>query len=216
MTRAWLLLAACGGGDASFGDPVRVGPDDSLLVPSSNVACSDGFPVQINPSFPQPFTGQGAASCTVVTFSNVQPTALGKIVAATIGVGPTTGPMRFVRLRVLAEQSTGTACCSAEETGDTFTPAANGLTTVPLDFLMDRGADEETGIEFNDWIGIEVLAPTVPVPGVWTNNGGADPSLPAFEWLPALGARPLGQNLHSDGSYSGFVPTFSVSFAPAL
>ncbi len=223
MTRtAWLVIGAlacgCTGDEPSFGAPVTVGPGVGLLVPNSNVACNDGFPVQINPSFPQPFTGQGAPSCTLVTYSNVQPTAAGKIVSATIGVGPVTGPMRFVRLRILAEQGTGAACCSAEELGAPFTPQANGLSTIPLDFVMERGADEDTGILFNDWIGIEVLAPNVPIPGVWTNNGGADIALPDYLWLPALSSRSAvpTQNLRSEGSYSGFVPTFNVSFAPQL
>ena len=213
-----LAVAGCTDDGASFGPPTTVGPPATALVPNSTVACADGFPIQINASFPQPFTGQGAASCTIVTYSNVQPTAAGKIVAATIGVGAVTGPMRFVRLRILAEQSTGNACCSAEEFAAPFTPAANGLTTVPLDLVMERGTDVNTGIAFNDWIGLEVMAPNVPIPGVWTNNGGADITLPDYLWLPALSARGMGtptQNLRSEGSYSGFVPTFNVSFAPA-
>jgi len=221
MHRIALLLTfvvACTDDGPSFGTPTTVGPAPAFLVPNSTVTCADGFPVQINPSFPQPFTGAGSPSCTLVTYSNVQPTAAGKIVSATIGVGPTTGPMRFVRLRILAEQSAGNACCSAEEFGEPFTPAANGLSTIPLDLVMERGTDEETGIIFNDWIGIEVLAPNVPIPGVWTNNGGADITLPDYLWLPALSARSAAptQNLRSEGSYSGFVPTFNVSFAPAI
>ncbi len=222
------FLAACGGdgdggggggggGGLNTGPPVVIGPADSLLVANNTTTCADGYPVQINPSFPQPFTGQGQTSCTVVTYSNVQPTALGIAVSATIGVGPTTGPMRFVRMRVLAEQSTGTACCSVEEVGQTFTPVANALTTVPLGFIMDRGTDIETGIIFNDWIGLEVLAANVPIPGVWTNNGGADVTLPTYMWLPALSGRAGGalptQNLRSEGSFSGFVPSFNVAFA---
>lgn len=53
---------------------------------------------------------------------------------------------------------------------------------------------------------------------VWTNNGGADLSLPDYLWLPALSARGMPaptQNLRSEGSYSGFVPTFNISFALA-
>ncbi len=212
-----LLAAGCTDDGASFGAPVTIGPAAALLVPNSPVTCADGFPIQINPSFPQPFTGSGATSCTLVTYSNVQPTAAGKIVSATIGVGAVTGPMRFVRLRVLAEQSTGTACCSGEEFSETFTPAANGLSTIPLDLVMERGTDVATGIIYNDWIGLEVLAPNVPIPGVWTANGGADITLPDYLWLPALSARSAAptQNLRSEGSYSGFVPTFNVSFAPA-
>jgi hypothetical protein len=211
-----VLASGCTDDGPSFGTPMTIGPAPALLVPNSTVACADGYPIQINPSFPQPFNGAGSPSCTLVTYSNVQPTAAGKIVSATIGVGPVTGPMRFVRLRILAEQSTGAACCSAEQFSDTFTPAANGLSTIPLSLVMERGTDVDTKIQFNDWIGIEVLAPNVPIPGVWTANGGADITLPDYLWLPSLSSRSAAptQNLRSEGSYSGFVPTFNISFAP--
>ena len=213
-----VLLGACGGvGGGSFSAPVTLGPPTSVLVPNSDFTCADGFPVQTNATFPQPFIGQGAASCTLVTYSNVQPTAAGKIVGATIGAGPLVGDMRFVRMRVLAEQSTGTACCSVEQLGDVFTPQPNGLTDVELDFPITHDVDTRTGIIANDSIGIEVLSPNVPIPGVWTQNGGPDLALPDYLWLPALSQRsgvPT-QNLRSEGSYSGFVPTFSVRFAAA-
>lgn len=221
MKAALLLVivsAACTGDDAgSFGAPTTIGPTEQFLTPNSNVTCAQGFPIQINPSFPQPFM-PGAQTCTIVTYSNVQPPSAGKIVSATIGVGPVTGPMRFVRLRILAEQSAGNACCSEEQLGDVFTPAASALSTIPLALTIERGTDVETGIIFNDWIGLEVLAPDVPIPGVWTANGGADITLPDYEWFPALSTRGMGlptQNLRSEGSYSGFVPTFNISFAPA-
>jgi hypothetical protein len=223
---ALVAVSACSGGgdgadddgpdDDDLGDPVTLGASDDALVPDLNpVACQDGFPIQANPSFPQTFIGQGATSCTLTAFSTVQPTALGVIESATIGVGPVTGPMRFVRLRILADAGS-TACCSAEELGAEFTPAANGLTTVPLDFFMDRGTDEETGVIFNDWIGIEVLAPDVPVPGIWTANGGPDLTLPVALWLPSLSSRGAAPtlNLRAEGNYSGFLPTFNVVFRP--
>ncbi len=237
---SFALLISCGGqsgggagqgaagGGQSLGPATTVGPAENLLVPNSNVTCADGYPVQINASFPQPFTGQGAQSCTIVLYSNVQPTSAGVIVSATIGVGPVTGPMRFVRMRILADSSGGTACCSAEQLGDIFTPRSNGLTTVPLNLVMERGTDvrntigdggvTSTGTIFNDWIGLEVLAPDVPIPGVWTKNGGADLTLPDYLWLPALSSRSAAptQNLRSEGSFSGFVPTFNISFRPAL
>lgn len=211
------LVLACGGGQ-NLAAPTTLGPALNLLVPTNTVSCVDGYPVQINPSFPQPFTGQGAQSCTMVTFSNVQPPSAGRVVSATIGVGPRTGPMRFVRMRILEERSTGPACCSAEQFGPAFTPQANGVTTVPLDFPIAHDVDTRTGIRTNDWVGLEVLAPNVPIPGIWTNNGGADISLPDYLWLPGLFSRGQGaptQNLRSEGSFSGFVPTFNISFAAA-
>ena len=208
----------------NLGPSTTLGPQQDQLVPSNQFACADGFPVQINATFPQTFIGQGAQSCTLLVYSNIQPTVAGVVVSATIGVGAKTGPMRFVRMRILADSSAGTACCSAEQFGNVFTPQANGLTTVPLNFFMDRGTDingtndagAATGLIFNDWIALEVLAPDVPIPGVWTRNGGSDVSLPAYMWLPALSARSAAptQNLRSEGSFSAFLPTFNILFAP--
>lgn len=194
-----------------------LGPTDAQLVPDNLMTCADGFPVQINPTFPQPFTGEGSSSCTLLTYSSVQPTTGGTVVSANIGVGPTTGPMRFVRMRILEQPGTGTACCSAEEFGDMFTPDANAVTTVPLGFVFEADTDVETQIRYADWIALEVLAPDVPIPGIWTANGGGDLMLPDYLWLPALSTRSAAptQNLRSEGSYSGFLPTFNISFVPA-
>lgn len=204
-------------GNDDGGDAMPLGPTDAQLVPDNLMTCADGFPVQINPTFPQPFTGQGASSCTLLSYSSVQPTTGGTVVSADIGVGPTTGPMRFVRMRILEQPGTGTACCSAEEFGEMFTPTANAVTTVPLGFVFEADTDVETQIRYADWIALEVLAPDVPIPGVWTANGGGDVMLPDYLWLPALSTRSAAptQNLRSEGSYSGFVPTFNISFVPA-
>lgn len=221
--------ATPGGGDggvggANLGPATTQGPSDAQLTPNNPFTCADGFPVQANPTFPQPFIGQGAQSCTLLVYNEVQPRAAGVIVSANLGIGPRTGPMRFVRMRILADTSAGTACCSAEQFGDVFTPRANAVTTIPLNFLMERGTDitgqteagTATGLIFNDWIGLEVLAPDVPLPGIWTRNGGSDIALPAYLWLPALSSRSTAPtlNLRSEGSFSAFQPTFNVSFAP--
>ena len=214
-----------GAAGLNLGPATTVGPQASQLTPDNTFTCADGFPVQTNATFPQPFIGQGAQSCTLLVYSDVQPQVLGVIVSANIGIGPKTGPMRFVRMRILADSSAGTACCSAEQFGDTFTPQANAVTNVPLGFLMDRGTDingqteagAATGLLFNDWIGLEVLAPDVPLPGIWTRNGGGDIALPAYIWLPSLSSRSAAPtlNLRSEGSFSAFLPTFNVTFAPA-
>ena len=212
------LGSACDG--QSVGPSTTLGLAPNLLVPTNTFSCADGYPIQINPSFPQPFTGQGAQSCTLLAVSG-QPPSRGVVISATLGVGPTAGPMRFVRLRILNDTSiggTGPACCSAEQFSDVFTPQANGLTTVPLNFPIMNDVDIATKTLFNDWVGLEILAPNVPLPGIWTNNGGGVLSLPDYLWLPGLSTRasgPLPQNLRSEGSFSGFLPTFNLSFAAA-
>lgn len=219
-----VLLFACGGGAAGQGGggtPVQVG-NNLDFVPDNGVTCQDGFPVQINASFPQPFTGQGANSCTLLTFfAGAQPTVPGTVVSANIRVGPVTGPMRFVKMRILYQNVTGPVCCSVEQFGQPFTPQANSITTVPLGFVMTEEhipQPNDPTIVANDLVGLEVLAPNVPIPGVWTQNGGADLALPDYAWFPALSVKGVGapsSNLHSDGSYSGFLPAYNLNYRPA-
>jgi hypothetical protein len=215
-----VLIGACNG---VGGVPVQVGPDLNF-TPTNPVTCRDGFPVQINPSFPQPFTLQGAPSCLVLTFfGGEQGGRPGTVVSANIRVGAVTGPMRFVRMRILFQNGQSgydRACCSAEQYGAVFTPAANSITTVPLNFQMVRdptpSPNDNTTIAAADLVGLEVLAPNVPIPGGWTRNGGAQLDLPTYAYFPALSARfntPT-SNLRSEGSYSGFVPSFNINFVP--
>ena len=211
-------LSSCGGGGG--GSVIQLG-DNLSVEPTNNFACQDGYPVQINAGFPQPFTGQGLTSCLLLTFfPGAQPAVPGTVVSANIRVGAVTGPMRFVRMRILFQNLlTGPdrACCSAEQFGDTFTPQANAVTTVPLNFTMKAdhipAANDFTTIAAGDLVGLEVLAPNVPIPGAWVNNGGAVLELPDFLWLPALSTRgATGRNLRSEGSYSGFLPSYNLNF----
>ncbi|MGE0159917.1 MAG: hypothetical protein AB7T31_10955 [Gemmatimonadales bacterium] len=226
-------LVACGGGDGGqLGPVVQLGDNLNQIPAISNVTCADGFPVQINATFPQPFTSQGAGSCLLLTFfPGAQPTTPGRVVSANIQVGAVTGPMRFVKMRILVQNifvppngvEPDKACCSVEQYGAVFTPTPNSVTTVPLDFDMvaDRipPANDLSTIAAADLVGLEVLAPNVPIPGVWVNNGGAVLTLPNYLWLPAMSVRPGSaaptQNLRSEGSYSGFLPSYNLNFRAA-
>jgi hypothetical protein len=220
-----LLLAACGGGGgdgAGGGAPVTVGPTLNFS-PLSNVTCADGLVVQLNASFPQPFGFQGASSCTILTISAgaaanqpvMQPSGPGRVTTATVRVGPVTGPMRFLRMRVSFQNGFGAFCCSVEQIGATFTPQPNADTTVTLNFAMGwtplPPPTDTTTIAFNDRIALQVLAPNVPIPGIWRRNGGQEPFLDTELWQ----ALPLpGQNQRGVGSYSGFMPAFNFQFVP--
>jgi hypothetical protein len=213
------LLAACGGGGDGGNGPVTQVGNNLDFVPTNGITCQDGYPVQINASFPQPFTLQGAPSCMLITFfGGAHPGAPGVVVSANIRIGAVTGPMRFVKARILYSNNTGQVCCSVQQYGPVFTPQANAITTVPLNFVMTEEhvpAPDDDRVVANDLVALEILAPDVPIPGVWTNNGGGDLGLPNYAYFPAFTTRGLNaptQNLLSDGSYSGFLPSFNLNY----
>jgi hypothetical protein len=222
MSLAALLSGCNGDGAGTPGPLIQVG-DNLNFVPTNTFGCQDGFPVQINTTFPQPFTSQGATSCTLLTFfTGSQPSVPGIVESANINIGAVTGPMRFVKMRILLQNIlTGPdrACCSVEAYGPVFTPQANAITTVPLNFVMTEdhvpAPSDLVSIAASDLVGLEVLAPSVPIPGVWVNNGGSVLTLPNYLWLPSMSARSPNaptQNLRSEGSYSGFLPAYNLNF----
>lgn len=215
------MIVGCGGGNGGGGPVVQVG-NNLDFTPTNTIACADGYPVQINASFPQPFTLGGAPSCLLITFfPGAQPTQPGTVVSANIAVGPVTGPMRFVRARILYSHNTGPVCCSVEQYGPVFTPQANTITTVNLGFPMTVEhvpPPNDQRVIANDLVALEVLSGAVPIPGVWVNNGGAVLELPNYAYFPAFTTRGLNaptQNLHSDGSYSGFLPSYNLNYRVA-
>lgn len=235
------LLAGCGGGGGGGGDsgggagagtPQTVGIDTSSNAPNSGMRCVDGPPAQdgIN-QFPNLFFPWQnlAGSCTVVTFSAQDPGVgrPGTVTSASIRVGATTGRMRFVRLRNLYQNQAGTngnrQCCAVMEYGAVFTPAPDSVTTVPLNFRMTweapPPATDFTTVIGQDRIGLEVLDPGTPIPGVWTRNGLSEIGINAtFIWLPSVSNQGFAagalQLPNHTTSFSGFVPTFNYRFVP--
>jgi hypothetical protein len=211
-----------GGGGGGGGQARTLGPE-MTSEPSSEWRCSDGYPIQINPSFPQPFNEPGAQSCTLVTFLPPVSPAVGSgtAVSANIKVGATTGPMRFLRMRLLYQNGTGPKCCSLQEYGETFTPTAGTTTTVPLNFKMTEESvpppTDTTSIVANDTIALEVLSPTVPIPGHWPSNGAQVPDIANYLWLPSLTSQKAAAPtnlLNYTAGFSGFVPLFTISYVP--
>lgn len=217
------LTTACNGVGGVGGTPAQFGPN-LTAAPTNTVTCQDGYPIQINPSFPQPFYFQGQPSCLLLTFFGGEQAGVpGTVVSANIRVGNVTGPMRFVRMRILFQNNNvgyDRACCSVEQFGAVFTPAANAVTSVPLNFSMARDPtpppNDVTTLAAADLVGLEVLAPNVPLPGSWTRNGGGQTDLPNYAYYPALSARVSApsSNLRSEGSFSGFLPSFNITFVP--
>jgi hypothetical protein len=235
---AMLAMAACGGDGVTGGgtnngggQQVQVGQNLDGQPANSTVRCIDGAPAQtpqyqgffVQPNAFLPFLN--ANSCTMITFfDGAQVPAPGVVVAANIKVGPVTGPMRFVRARVLFKRGIGsdtTACCSVEQVGQTFTPAPNSITTVPLNFAMTHdpipAQNNFTAIAAQDLVAIEVLAPNVPIPGTWVNNFSGNFSQANYIYWPAFTLNPnnAGQNKKSNTGFSGFMPSYNLNFVAA-
>lgn len=208
---------------------ITLGPNITNPTGAENTfGCGAGYPIQTNATFPQPFYLPGAPSCTVLTFLAPDPAqpspGSGVAVSATIRVGATTGRMRFVRMRLLYQPGRvpPQECCSVQQYGDEFTPTAGTTTTVPLGFPMQEDhvpADNDiNAIAVGDAIALEVLDPTTPVPGYWPANGGAVLGTASYVYYPALSAQsvpaPSATLVNYAGSYSGFVPAFTISYVP--
>jgi hypothetical protein len=228
---ALLALAACGGGGGgptagnnTGGQQVQIGQNLNGQAANNTVRCADGVPAQA-PAFQGFFfipAANVSTSCTLITFfDGAQVPTSGTVVSANIKVGPVTGPMRFVRARVLFKRALPqdvTSCCSVEEVGPTFTPAPNSVTTVPLNFRMTHdaipAANDFTPVA-QDMVALEVLAPNVPIPGTWVNPPfGGNLVQANYMYWPAFTLNPnnAGQNKLSDRGFSGFMPSYNLNF----
>jgi hypothetical protein len=220
-----VFIYGCNNSDKAGGKGpvIQVGDNLNGITPNNQLACNDGSPIFT--TFAEPvFLSKGIPTCLLVTFFNgAQPSTPGTVVSANIKIGNITGPMRFVRARLLVQNlfsGPNKACCSVEQYGEIFTPTPNSITTVPLNFNMAAdhapAPNDLVTIAAADLVGLEVLAPGVPIPGTWLNNGLGVLTLPNYFWLPAMSARSgtagPSQNLRSEGSFSGFLPSYNLNF----
>lgn len=156
---------------------------------------------------PVPAGDRGSCQFTASGFVNGQVFGLavpasGTITAARIKIGSITGPMRINVVRTLFQQTgnTGSPASSTpflQQYGPTFTPQPNAVTTVPLDLKVGAQATPDptdtSTVAGTDWLAIEVLSPTTPVPLVAYPNGtffAAFPG-PTAASVPAPSPNPL-------------------------
>jgi uncharacterized membrane protein YgcG len=122
---------------------------------------------------------------------SLEPPGTGTVTQVQVSVGPTTGPMQVVVMRALYENTAtpghpNDACCFPVARSQTFTPAVNSVTTVPVSLPVKEDAtpppEDTTTIADFDTLGLAVLQPGVPVPLYYTG----DSSQPAdFIWNTA-------------------------------
>jgi hypothetical protein len=136
---------------------------------------------------------------------------IGTAKVARVKIGAITGPMRINVVRTLFQQTGSVANPIVtkpylKQYGPTFTPAANAVTTVPLDLPLRSQATpdpSDTGsVAGTDWLALEVLDRNVPVPLVpytYASFFAAFPG-PTEAHAPAPGDTPL-----SDYGQNGYV-----------
>jgi hypothetical protein len=149
--------------------------------PNSSATC---YTAQTIPTY---FTDCSAESIDLMTGeSNFPPAGEGAITQVQVRVGPITGPMQVVEEEALRAENPVDpghptyACCKEVDASAVFTPTANGITTVPVNFQVKQDtAPEASGYYVDQHLSLSVLSPTVPIPA------SIDPNASVGLWFPA-------------------------------
>lgn len=137
--------------------------------------------------------------------SGFPPAGEGIVSNVRIRVGPRTGPMQIVLEEALRQDNPfeagrpNYACCTLAAASPVFTPAANAITTVPVNFrVLQSLVPDKNGIYVDQHLALSVLDPTVPIPA------STNPSAVVGAWWPAWGSvgeqrvGPAGSGLAAD------------------
>ncbi len=189
---AGALLLASSAGAEMFGSPLRAPnyPSDCRAVDTP------GLPAITFAAATSCIWADVPAPTELSTTANVtlapSITGTGAVTDARIEVGNSTGPMEFVVMRSLYENTLtpgrpDDACCFPVATSQPFTPAANSVSTVALDLPMREdptpAPDDITTIADFDTLTLAVLAPDVQVPLYSTGDTYLGSPAPAdFYW----------------------------------
>ncbi len=155
------LLAAVASAQTTFG----VNLDRPV---ASSVTCA------VHPYPGYPYTTVGGPSCTwftygqefTVTESTQVPSGHGTITKVRVKEGADTGPMKITVLlrQGFAMNGLATACCVGVAESQAFTPTANAITEVPVNFPVFNGTNPATGVPEIDYLAITVLDESTSVP----------------------------------------------------
>ena len=171
LALAALAVSAPSAGAVTFGANLNRAPDVTTT-------CGD-----FNALFPG-YDPRLFDSCSL-TFQNLRtgetvfpPAGQGTVTQVRVRVGPNTGPMQVVVEQALRKDNPGDpghptyACCQAIRVSQAFTPAANSVTTVPVNLPVrqDLAPDPSTGYYVDQHLALSVLARNVPIPGSTDSN----------------------------------------------
>jgi hypothetical protein len=124
-----------------------------------------------------------ATSCTWTTAATSEarssqalqpPEGKGMISQVSLRVGPHTGLMKVVIMRVLLEfvdigsesVHAEISCCADVAESEPFTPNANAVTTIPVSLPVEVEGSVTPGLKVDDLVGLSVLESGVPIPAV--------------------------------------------------
>jgi len=118
--------------------------------------------------------------------SDFPPVGEGVVTQVRVRVGPITGPMQIVEEEALRAENPADpghptyACCKEVAASAVFTPNANAITTVPVDFHVKQDtAPEASGYYVDQHLSLSVLSTSVPIPA------NIDPNASVGLWFPA-------------------------------
>ena len=186
-----------------------------------------------------------ADTCTVESTnpatgeSGFPPGGEGRVSEVKVRVGPVTGPMQIVVEQAVRQDNPfeagkpNYACCKVIDASPIFTPDANSITTVPVDFRVTQAiTPDENGLYLDQHLALSVLAPNVPIPANLDNNSSVGSWFPAWQNVGEERVGPNGSPLNAqvlfsaewnpigggggDGGNVTPTPTPTVTPAPAL
>lgn len=200
---------------------------------NNRITCADGVPNQLYPTdgplSGAPFYDTGQNSCMWTEGGPAQELLApgsGVVTALKVKVGPVTGPMQVVVIRWLFElvNPPVVGCCTVQQYGPVFTPAANSVSTVSAALNMEQGVLREGNLEiqYYDTLALEVLGPNVPVPAYTATGGLPEDATPDYAWIPAPSAAgvqpgPMSETFAggTDSVFSGYHVLIAAEMSPS-
>jgi hypothetical protein len=110
------------------------------------------------------------------TGGTVVPYGGGTVRKVRVKVGPVTGRMQVVALRLIRHPGSlaEPGCCFPAGSGPVFTPEANGVTELDVDIPVRHEVDRASGLFNYDVLALSVLDAGVPMPAHSTGSSGFD------------------------------------------
>ncbi len=185
MSRRWLVLAA------SLVILTAVPPPASATTFGANLNREPNSPytcytAQTIPTYLSDCSAESIDTTTGE--SDFPPVGEGVVTQVRVRVGPTTGPMQIVEEEALRAENPADpghptyACCKEVAASAVFTPSADAITTVPVDFHVKQDtAPEASGYYVDQHLSLSVLSTSVPIPANIDLNASDGLWFPAWQ-----------------------------------